>query len=620
VIAQETRLESALYYASLGWAVFPIWSVNSNGTCSCPKGKNCGRDTGKHPIGNLVPKGVNNATTDEETIKTWWEMEPTANIGIATGLVIVLDVDGKEGEESLLDAIGIGQGTFPITTEARTAGKNGGRHFYFDADGHDLHNAQPLGNLNGIDLRGTGGYVVAPPSTGTLGEYTWIKHPSEAPPAPVPEWIVNLRGEKSFPSPPTTGTVTEGNRHKHLRGLICSAWARGASPEAVKKMAHAENEAVCNPPKENEDIEKLINDLISRYPHGSHPPKENPLEDKKATHISMSEIMAIPGEIIPYSIERIAPADEVVGWYGDGGSMKSMTMLHAARCVSRNEPIFGAYKINSPGGFLYLDKENGPLRLKIRCKSLHITKNDSIFFLSKQELTGVYINSIGFSDFLLRSIDTMNPRPTIMCVDSWTRLLQTGKNENDAGDVANAMDILSEFAMKAKMSVFLIHHTRKPSPNDKSEAKIRVRGSVDFINAVSTAFMLERKGIDVLRFEQVKSRDFQYMPPCGIRAFWDNANDGRFCFEREGEAPTDLTKQQHAISEIPKFLITKGGNASKTEIVDALKWLASSKTITRALNSLESEGSLISTGGGQGRGKAVHFRLVTNQDQQKEYD
>jgi hypothetical protein len=595
----------------MGWPVFPIWSVDEGGICTCPKGKKCGRDTGKHPIGNLVPNGVLNATTDTETIEIWWEMDPRANVGIATGKIVVLDVDGKRGEDALLDAISKTEGTFPVTTEARTAGKNGGRHFYFDSNGHELHNAQPLGTFEGLDLRGVGGYVVAPPSHGTLGEYEWTKPPQETPPAPVPTWIIRLRGETKLtpPPPPTMGTITEGGRHKHLRGLICSMWSRGFSSQAVKRAAYAENEAVCHPPKEASDIEKLVNDLTTRYTHGDRPFKQSDLETRPAVHLTMTDIMAIPGEVIPYSIERVAPECEVVGWYGDGGSMKSMTMLHAARCVSREEPLFGMFEINTPGGFLYVDKENGPLRLKIRCRSLHISEEDHVHFLSKAELSGAYINAQGFKDFFLRALDGMEPRPKIACLDSWTRLLQQA-DENTAGDVALAMDVLDQVAREGELSIFLIHHTRKPSQGDKGESKARVRGSVDFINAVSTAFLLERKGVDILRFEQVKSRDFQYMQPCGIRAFWDNKIDGRFCFEREGEAPSNQNKTQKAISEVENWLVTHGGQSEKKDIINALSWLGGRSTIMRAIDHLIADGRVKCPESAQGRGASATLELI----------
>jgi putative DNA primase/helicase len=153
-----TVRDAALGYARRGWCVFPVWSIR-NGRCAC--GTACGRDAGKHPIGWLVPHGVHDATTNESTIRRWWTDEPNANIGIATGAVsgiIVLDVDGEDGEASLA-ALEREHGPLPETPTVLT-GK--GRHLYFAHPGVPVPNRVRV--ALGLDVRGDGGYVVAPPS------------------------------------------------------------------------------------------------------------------------------------------------------------------------------------------------------------------------------------------------------------------------------------------------------------------------------------------------------------------------------------------------------------------------------------------------------------------------
>jgi hypothetical protein len=78
----QTRLEFTLRYASLGWPVFPVHSIE-NGVCTCRKGRNCG-SPGKHP---RTKKGFKAVTTDKTKIHRWWKDHPESNIGIATGKV-----------------------------------------------------------------------------------------------------------------------------------------------------------------------------------------------------------------------------------------------------------------------------------------------------------------------------------------------------------------------------------------------------------------------------------------------------------------------------------------------------------------------------------------------------
>jgi putative DNA primase/helicase len=163
----QTPLEWALKYASRGWRVLPLHTIR-NGACSC--GKDCGRHAGKHP---LVRNGVKDATRDEVTIKQWFAKWPDANVGIATGRVsglVVVDIDGPEGEKLLAD-FNAEFGPLPEDLSA-TTGK--GRHLYF-AYPPDAQSIKNIGNGK-LDLRGDGGYVVAPPSRHASGRvYAW-KH------------------------------------------------------------------------------------------------------------------------------------------------------------------------------------------------------------------------------------------------------------------------------------------------------------------------------------------------------------------------------------------------------------------------------------------------------------
>ena len=134
-----TMLNSALHYASMGWKVFPLAQ------------------------GSKVPregsKGVHDATTDEQQINEWWSMEPSANIGIATGQesnLIVIDVDGDPGMQSMRQVVP----QLP-KEHTRVIKTPNGYHLYY------LYNPSfhtGAGFMTGLDVRSDGGYVVAPPS------------------------------------------------------------------------------------------------------------------------------------------------------------------------------------------------------------------------------------------------------------------------------------------------------------------------------------------------------------------------------------------------------------------------------------------------------------------------
>ena len=135
--------------------------------CSC-RDPHCGQPA-KHPLGSLVPHGVKDATTNRARILAWWTRHPQANIGLATGHRFdVLDVDGPEGAQAIreLAAAHGFQSSGPLV---RTGG--GGWHFYLAPTG--LGNVHPW-ELEHVDWRGRGGYVVAPPSRHASGHpYQW---------------------------------------------------------------------------------------------------------------------------------------------------------------------------------------------------------------------------------------------------------------------------------------------------------------------------------------------------------------------------------------------------------------------------------------------------------------
>jgi len=91
---------------------------------------------------------------DEDTIRAWWATWPDANIGVITGEisgVAVVDIDVIHGGR--IDP-------FPKDTTIVETG-NGGFHFYYK---YQPGVSNKTGILPGVDIRGDGGYVVAPPS------------------------------------------------------------------------------------------------------------------------------------------------------------------------------------------------------------------------------------------------------------------------------------------------------------------------------------------------------------------------------------------------------------------------------------------------------------------------
>ena len=188
----------------------------------------------------LTPNGCKDASTDSAQVAEWFAAWPTANVGIACGALVVLDVDGTEGEATLAALETEGR-PLPPTLEALTGR---GRHLYYrQPQGAEIGNSageRGRGLGKGLDVRGKGGYVIAPPSVhaDTGKPYRW-KDPSQAI-APLPEWIAE-RLEKPKPAadvvalrPTPASEVTPRERAYGEAALSSEAQAVRTAPEGER--------------------------------------------------------------------------------------------------------------------------------------------------------------------------------------------------------------------------------------------------------------------------------------------------------------------------------------------------------------------------------------------------
>lgn len=147
---------------------------------------------GKTP---LTPHGVKDATTDLAQITEWWEREPEANIGLDAGGagLLVLDFDTSKPEYAGHELLHELLTKYP--TWATITGSDGRHLIYEQPPGVKLGNK--IGKLPaGVDVRGHGGYIAAPPSVHPNGHrYEWLTgfeiwHIEK--PAPLPDLVLQL--------------------------------------------------------------------------------------------------------------------------------------------------------------------------------------------------------------------------------------------------------------------------------------------------------------------------------------------------------------------------------------------------------------------------------------------
>ena len=131
------------------------------------------------------------ASNDPNQVAKWAKEEEYqgCNWGVACGpsRLVVLDIDGDEGERSLEDLEAI-WGDLPETLVCRTA--SGGRHLYFKGEAKTTTSVGGKGSK--IDSRSVGGMAFAPGSVIGDGQYHWEL---QVPIADCPEWLIEVIGE-----------------------------------------------------------------------------------------------------------------------------------------------------------------------------------------------------------------------------------------------------------------------------------------------------------------------------------------------------------------------------------------------------------------------------------------
>lgn len=220
-----------------------------------------------------TPNGCKNASTDPDMIRHWWGLEPCYNVAVATGSVskiFAVDVDGLDAEVALrkLEAE---HGALPPTVETITAR---GRHLYFQMPDAPVRNS--AGKIApGIDVRGDGGYVLAPPSIHPSGRaYAWSVDSAGAI-AAAPDWLLDKIAERSNggavqPAPPSewralvANGVAEGARDCTVAKLTGYLLRRYIDPVVVLELMQLWNAARCVPPLPEEDVYRAVNSICGK--------------------------------------------------------------------------------------------------------------------------------------------------------------------------------------------------------------------------------------------------------------------------------------------------------------------------------------------------------------------
>jgi Bifunctional DNA primase/polymerase, N-terminal/Primase C terminal 1 (PriCT-1) len=217
--------------------------------------------------------GCLDATTDGDRIRQWWQLIPEANVAIATGKasgVFVVDVDSIDAEAEL-HRLEDQHGPLPPTVESITPR---GRHVYFKMPAVPVRNS--AGKIApGIDVRGDGGYALAPPSI-TARAYCWsVDAASEF--AGAPDWLLaritaapnGNRRDAALPAATDWSALiavgaSEGQRDTTLTRLAGYLLCHRIDPFVALGLLESFNATRCSPPLPPQDIRRIVGSIAGR--------------------------------------------------------------------------------------------------------------------------------------------------------------------------------------------------------------------------------------------------------------------------------------------------------------------------------------------------------------------
>jgi hypothetical protein len=243
---------------------------------------------GKRPLISWKPFQESCASNDQ--VEAWGERFPGMNVGVVTGRIsglVVIDADSAEATAKL-EAMDI-----PATPTVLTSR---GRHYYF------AHPETPISNRAGlspgVDMRGDGGYVVAPPSIhpNTGAVYEWLPGRSldDVTLARLPDWVCKsqsntrqspagnylrfsalgnermwafLEGSQTGQVQTATLSIPRGERNTTLFSLAGKMRKVGYLAPELREDIHRINNLCCKPPLPRQEISSLTSSVL-RYPRG----------------------------------------------------------------------------------------------------------------------------------------------------------------------------------------------------------------------------------------------------------------------------------------------------------------------------------------------------------------
>lgn len=429
----------------------------------------------------LTTHGFHDATTNTEQIAQWWRVWPDAAVGVPTGRktrIFLVDIDPNGDAWYREHANNLECGRIHKTSR--------GWHLVYSMP-EDMDIANSAGKLaQGVDVRGTGGYMVWWPATG--GDYTGGLEDIK----PAPAWLLKAIKESTKASVTPigvggSGMIGSGRRNDFLSREAYRQKKLGATGEQIMTVLSALNDSRCDPPLTPDELATIVRGKANIEA------EQQQAEDAPSIHAT-EFIWQDPATIPPrpwlygkHYMRGMASATA-----GIGGAGKSTMLLTEAigaavgRNLITNESLpVGPLKVwvhNGEDPPDELRRRVTAIMLHYRIKPeewqgrLHLTSGREMPILVAEALADGGKLFVPREDGVLLLNELIAKKIDVFIADPFVTIHRV--NENDNGLIDSVMGVLRNIAHQAQCALEVAHHLRKLNGGDVGIDDIRGAGSI----------------------------------------------------------------------------------------------------------------------------------------------
>jgi hypothetical protein len=551
-VNQSDARDAVRVYLRLGLCPIAVYGVTTDGACTC--GRSDCSAAGKHPIGS----GWQHRSVELQRLDDLLIRHPNANVGLRMGkqdaslALVCIDVDG---ERLLLEALEAELGELPPTLTART-GK--GSHLIYRMPEALKSPGNRTKLAHGVDVRGMGGQIVAPPSMHRSGRrYRWenAREPDVLPAA----WLAKLSANR-IPRAPVAKAFEPGRAARYALAALASesdavrsaelggrnnqlnvsslkigqlVGGGGLDEELARSALHtAARAAGLSAPEAEATITSGLtagraNPRVVPEPPGAPPTVDN--SSAPRIEILNAEAIFAPLEPPDFLIEPVIVRGSVAELVAYGASGKTWIAVDAALSVGAAVPWLGRFRA-SRGNSLYLDWENGSYELRRRMHAVARGRSieTPVAGVSLACMPDLYMSAPDFGPRLERLADGC----ALIIIDT-LRAATPGVDENDSR-IRSGIDLLHRVGERTQCAFLVLAHAKKTSREEPVGLREAGRGSSAIFDAADTVLHVTYSEGEPLSVAHTKARSGHPVSPFVVQiADGDNgavhvdASDGK---------------------------------------------------------------------------------------------